>query len=82
MVVLVVEVAVVIATVAAAVAVAVIPTAISGIPCILSIPNLAFIFFKSKSWIPKNELRNLCYAHDDSIKTVVESSLMENKSRR
>ena len=77
---LVVEVAVVIATVAAAVAV--IPMAISGIPCILSIPNLAFIFFKSKSWIPKNELTNLCYAHDDSIKTVVESSLMENKSRR
>lgn len=80
---LVVEVAVVIATVAAAVAVAVIPMAISGIPCILSIPNLAFIFFfKSKSWIPKNELRNLCYAHDDSMKTVVASSLMENKSRR
>ena len=39
-------VAVVIATVAAAVAVAVIPVVISGIPRILSIPNLTFIFLK------------------------------------
>ena len=39
-------VAVVIATVAAAVAVSVIPMVTSGIPCILSIPNLAFIFLK------------------------------------
>ena len=46
-------VAVVIATVAAAVAVSVIPMVTSGIPCILSIPNLTFIFLKVNPVSPK-----------------------------